>query len=88
MKQYIAPTLWGNVVSEGKKPRHLLTFEERSRGGKKGGKTRASMPDFIEMCQYGYWCLQIKRPDVAMFIYETKVKPHMQKKAGAQDGQS
>ena len=85
MKQLIAPTLWGSgIVEEGKKPRHVLTQEERSRGGKKGGKTRASQPDFIDMCQWGYFCLQIKRPDVAMWIYENRVKPHMQRKEAGQ----
>ncbi len=56
--------------------RHQFTPEERS----KGGKTRASQDSFTEMCINGYEALQFKRPGVAMWIYQVKVRPHMQRK--------
>jgi hypothetical protein len=56
--------------------RHQFTPQERS----KGGKTRAAQESFTEMCEYGYQMLQLKNPYAAMWIYEQKVKPHMQRK--------
>lgn len=65
---------------------HQLTPEDRRKGGlhrvyDSKGNYR---DDFIEMCEYGYFCLQIMKPGVAMFIYRQKIIPHMQRKAAQQ----
>ncbi len=52
--------------------RHILTPEERQRGG----KTRASQDSFREHCANAYEILKFKRPDVAMKILEKKIRPY------------
>lgn len=59
--------------------RHVFTQEERLRGG----QNRMKREDAQQHQEHAYQMLQLKNPGVAMWIYEQKVKPHMQRKQTA-----
>ena len=56
--------------------RHQFTDAQR----KLGGQRRQQRPDAQQHQEYAYYMLQLRKPGVAMWIYQTRVRPHMQRK--------
>jgi hypothetical protein len=61
--------------------RHQFTPEERRRGGKR----RQQRQDAREHQRYAYQMLQLRKPGVAMFIYEQIIKPRYKREGSPEE---
>ncbi len=64
-----------------RKPRHRFTKEEARRGGKR----RQQLPNAHQHQQMAYETLKWRKPGVALWIYEQRIKPRYQRDGSPED---